>query len=942
MTPATSLRATDVVRGRDEPLAVLREAVGRAKRGIGAAVFIEGDGGIGKTRLIEEIAREAGASGIETHVGRAEELERARPFGAVAHALRGLGRDVRDLLWGTADESTTGSAPSVSDARVVELLLDVIEERAIRRPVLICVEDLHWADPATLLFIRATVRRLEGLPLAIVGTYRPFEGSSALSQLIDRGVAEGHRLIQLGPLTDDDVELLVRDAVDRDPGPLLLREVARGSGSPFFVLELLAALHDEGAIVQRDGLAELDRAVLPPTLRLTILRRLASLPHQTLDTLRLASVVGSGFAVDDVALLDGHPTLDLFAVLDPAIRAGFITERDDRLGFRHDLVHAAIYEDMSAPLRKTLHRKLAEAMAVAGRPVTTVATHMSLGADPGDLQAASWLMQACVALGGKAHGVGVEFGRSAIELAPPNASILDDFIALHHVVALTVTGYATEAEALSRELLSRVHGAPSVARARHALAYALNDLGRLEEAVAERELIQADHRLPEELKCHYDAELAQMLFNAGHLDRAVAVAEEALEASSRCKSASGFSVAHMTLSFVATARGRVRDAIQHGMDSSKASDEVWTSNLGLPVGRIASGLALMEGDDGDRSLEELRIGLQRAIESGVANDVLFMRAMSLVHLVRGDWDDAIAEAAASLERWDETYVGRMVAFGVPALIHLERGDFDAARTVLGAGDISLSAPGDLIGADLFLWAKARWLEAQGDGAAALDALTLVWSATENMRYLFGSWRAIWPDLARLAVSGGRQSLADEVAAAADEGARLAGGIASVDAAALRINGHVQRDPDALAGASDLYETTPRPMERAMAADDAGLALMEHGQTQRATAFLTRAFDLYDALGATGQTDRINAHLRSLGVRHGRRGARKRPSSGWDALTPTELRVVALVGVGLTNSRIGERLFISPRTVQTHMRSVFDKLGVVSRAEVVAEVVRRGI
>ncbi len=906
-------------------------------------LLVEGEGGIGKTRLVEEIAQEADAAGIETYVGRAEELERSRPFGALAHALRGLGPQIRDLLWGTTDHGLAGAAPSAGETRVVESLLDVIEQRAIRRPVLICVEDLHWADPATLLFLRAATRRLEGLPLAVIGTCRPSPDASDLTQLIDRVVAEGHQLLRLGPLDARDVELLVRDVVGDDPGPLLLAELERASGSPFYILEFLSALDEEGAIVVEGDRAELRQAVLPPTLRLTILRRLAALPGPTVDALRLASIVGSSFAVDDLALFERRDALDLYAVLDPAIRTGFIAERDDRLGFRHDLVRAALYEDIPAPLRKTLHRKLADAMGAAGRPITTVATHMSLGAEANDLQAAAWLMQAALVLRLRAVPVAAEFGRRAAEVAPTAiASMLDDFLAIH-VFSLALTWRSAEAEALARDLLSRDLSPLSMARARHGLASALNNLGRQDEALEQLEVLVADVRLPDIARPAYLADHAMGLLGAGDLDRAVIVAREALEVSARIEHVFGTSAGHLALSLVATARGQVGEAVRHGSESTKASEVVWERREGVPISRVAYGLALMDADEADRSLEELRIGLRRATEEGVSNFVLFLRALALVQFVRGDWDDALADAAASLDPGEgERLSGQMVAYGVPAHVHLQRGELDGARAAVAAGDVALARLGDLTGADLFLWAKARLLEADGNDDAALESLLLVWSATQKLRYLFGSWRLVWPDLARLAVLKGQHDLANDVAAAAEEGARLAGGVASADGAALRIRGLAGRDPDALARASEIYESTPRPMERAMASHDAGVALVERGETERAVPLLMRAFDLYDSLGAARETDRIQAVLRGIGVRRGRTGARKRPSSGWEALTPTELRVVALVGEGLTNSRIGERLFISPRTVQTHMRSVFDKLGMVSRAEVVAEVVRRGI
>jgi DNA-binding CsgD family transcriptional regulator len=921
------------VRGRDPELDGLRTVIRRARDGAGGVALIEGEGGIGKTRLVHEIASEAAELNFEVFIGGAEELERERPFGAVAHALGPLRRAVDDLLW------SKDASPQASNIRVAESLLDVIEERSLHRPVLLCIEDLHWADPSTLLFFRAATRRVEGLPLAVIGTFRPNDDAADLAEVVDRAVAEGAALFRPGPLSGDALTDLVHDVLDAVPGPILLTEVARAGGSPFYAMELVAALEEEGLILRSDGGADLREAILPASLRLTILRRLAALPAHTLDDLRMASMLGSGFNVDDLMLLVSKPSVDLLHSLEPAFRAGLLTERQERLAFRHDLVRAAIYEDIPLAFRKKLHHQLALAMAAEGRPILAVATHIYLGADRPDIEAYAWLATASFAMAGQGIAMACELAHRALEVAPSDAPGLE-WLRATQVTQLAVTHRCAEAMALAEDLLSSPLEPEFEARVRRGVAYALFILGRIDDAVAERETICRLQGVPDQHRTLYLAELSSALFVAGRVSQATSVAREALDAVGGPDPDFSVCLGHEILSYTASADGQVEESIKEGLSAARSSDEYWDRNFGVMTGRVSSGMVLIAGDRTDESVEMLRVGLLRADSVGISSSALHQRALALVQYVRGEWNDALAEAAASLEGF-EGEPARLMARAIPALIHLHRGDLNAARIAVAAGEHALNEGCDPLGADLLFLGKSKLLELDGDVGSALSVLELVWGATATVRYLFGNWHIIWPDLARLALAANRTDLAGDVADAADEGARRAGGVGSATAAAMRIRGLAEADPELLAKAAQMYETTPRPVERALAAEDAGNALASAGHHKRAIQFLSPALERYEELGATFEAARVHAALRALGVRRARRASQGRPDRGWESLTPTELRVIDLVAVGLTNARIGERLFISRRTAQTHLRNVFNKLGVASRAEVAAEAARRG-
>src|SRR5262249_22182592 len=180
---------------------------------------------------------------------------------------------------------------------------------------------------------------------------------------------------------------LVADAVGAEPGPALLAEAAGAGGNPLFVTELVGALMQEGTVRVAGGRAEVAHAALPPTLRLTIMRRLSFLPDQTLQALRAASVLGSSFSLTDLATITGESALELVGALDGAVRAGVVEDDGSRLRFRHDLIREAIYEDVPGGVRLGLHREAGQRLAAAGGSALQVAEHLARAAAPGDAEA---------------------------------------------------------------------------------------------------------------------------------------------------------------------------------------------------------------------------------------------------------------------------------------------------------------------------------------------------------------------------------------------------------------------------------------------------------------------------------------------------------------------------------------------------------------------------
>jgi DNA-binding CsgD family transcriptional regulator len=279
----------------------------------------------------------------------------------------------------------------------------------------------------------------------------------------------------------------------------------------------------------------------------------------------------------------------------------------------------------------------------------------------------------------------------------------------------------------------------------------------------------------------------------------------------------------------------------------------------------------------------------------------------------------------------------VLSHSVLSLIKLHRNDITgavrAAETAVG----TLAATGTRFRSQWAPWARALALEADGRPADAFAVLAQTGDECDASGVMI-EYRVLGPDLVRLALANGDQRRAAHVASAL---ARLAeeNDVPSLTGAALRCRGLLDDDAETLQAAVSAYGRSPRPLELALACEDAGAALTRRGQGQRARPLLEQAVEIYERLDAARDLARTDAVLRAAGIRRGRRGTRRRPQHGWSSLTPTEQTVARLVAEGLSNPQIGDRLYVSRRTVQTHLSHVFTKLDISARSQLAAETAR---
>ncbi len=903
--------------GRRGEFAQLRAAVDDLSSGAGSTVLVEGEPGVGKSRLFEEALEFAADRGCLTCAGRGEELERHRPL----HALAGL------LPSGPG----TPQPPQVSEDSLVDTVVDRVAELANSAPFVLVVDDLNWCDDASLRATAAVARRSGTERVLVLAGARPLPRDRTLDRVCDLLLGASGLHLPLEPLPPADVDELAAALLGARPGPTWGPVLAKAGGNPFYVTELVRALLDEGAVQVADGRAECTRTLLPSSVRRLVLRRLTILPQAAQELLRLASIIGGPFTVADLEALTGTDAVALAAPLAAAVRAGFLADRPGdgpRLSFRHDLIREALYTDLPAAVRTGLHRRAGEALADAGHPTARVAQQFALGArrgEPSAERAVTWLRRAVGSPGTSASSA-VGLLEKAIALTDPGSACRTD-VGLELLGPLISAGRSSDAAELATDLLATARDAGLIAQLQGWLVTARMAAGELTRALdaldqltrspggaaagAEFLALGASLRL-------YTGDVDGALADAGRAERAAPDDEQ-----TRC----GVLV---TRAISLAAQGHVRDGLGHAERAVELAERGPGLRVPLNDPWVGLGVLLANADRLADSDAAFRTALHRseATRGGPPAPGYYWGLVGN-HYVAGRLDDALAEARTGLESAAETgaWWGSVTGTIITARALLHHDDLASAAVALDGA--STTEPVSYH-RDLLLWVRALLAEANGRTEDAAGLAARAWALLPSLRYLY-SWRMMAADVVRLTVALDRRT-AELVVADVWRGADLAGpDVPAARGLAQRCAGLLTADAEMLQRAATTTGRGPRPLDTAAAWEDAAAALASSDRRSEAVRALRTAHTLYADHGAVRDRNRINARLRAMGVRSRPTAAPARPTTGWGALTATERTVVALVAEGLTNRQIGDRLFISRRTVETHLAHAFTKLGVSNRA-----------
>ncbi len=389
--------------GRERERALLRERLAAAVAGRGGLVLIGGEAGIGKTALAEALGREAAAQGALTLVGRCYDLTETPPYGPWLDIFAHLPA-AAELPPPPIAVAPGGEAVALpNQAALFGRVCAYFEAVAARRPLLLFLDDLHWADPASLDLLRFLAREFAALPILLVVTYRADELTRRhpLYALLPLLVREAHAdrldLRRLGP---DDVRALVRAryglpgaAEDR----LVRGLLTYAEGNPFYIGELLRTFEEEGALRRTDAgwaLADVVSVSVPPLLRQVIDGRLARLGEEHQRLLAIAAIIGQRVPLALWAATAGVPEDALIDAIEEGAGARLLEAGDGGTDVRfvHALIREALYEGLLPPRRRGWHRRAAEALMASPSPdPDAVASHLQQAGDP---RAAEWLIRA--------------------------------------------------------------------------------------------------------------------------------------------------------------------------------------------------------------------------------------------------------------------------------------------------------------------------------------------------------------------------------------------------------------------------------------------------------------------------------------------------------------------------------------------------------------------
>jgi DNA-binding CsgD family transcriptional regulator/tetratricopeptide (TPR) repeat protein len=774
--------------GRSGELKQVLGLLDGAARGEGGALIVEGGEGTGKSALVDEAIIEAKRRGFGVATAEAAgggELVPLAPF------LRALGEPdpVPSTSAGRQTRADDPRAWLMEQLWLVEQLPLLFHTRSGEGPLLVTVDDLHRADPATLLALRILPPRLAPSHLVWLVTRRLGEGGPPLDQLSDMLEHDGATRVALGPVSDETVADILTDVIGAPPGPGLLALAGEAEGNPALVVALAEGLAEERGLTTDGGRAQLISDRLPRRLHELMARRLAALSPEAGHLLEVASLVDGPFPVEALSGVLGKPPTRLLPVLDEALGTGILRANGPELEFWCGLVRRAVAETIPEPIRNAVRRQIGAA------------------SPPED----------------EAQGAGGGgSGFAEYPLAAPARS---------------------------------------------------------------------------------DSELT-------------------------------------VLSFLSWCEGRLGEAVDRAQEAERRAgpSPVGAGGAGVDDPRLALAAMLADlgrDEEADRVMGTLAVDVEPAGDPAAAAALATVRAR--LALDAGNLDAVEAEATWAESGEVGVHPLLPAALGVLATAALRRGDLARAARLVESHRAALNDVPATFGSTRGTFVEAQLARAEHGAERAMAVLSPIYDDLPGHRRLLVEETAAAAWLVRTALAAGQHARATAVVVAAAELAADNAGFPALRAVAGHARGVLDQDSEALIRAASHH---PHQWGRASAAEDAGVVLAQKGDRHGALEQFDQAMAAYQQAGATGDAGRVRSRLRSLGVRRRHWRQAVRPVCGWESLTDTERSVADLVAQGLTNRQVAGRMFLSPHTIDFHLRQIFRKLDIGSRVDLTRQVVER--
>ena len=928
--PAAALSAG--VMGQDAELLAIERFLDQVTEGR-TTLVLDGDVGAGKTTLWRAAVAAAKARGFLVLACHPVESERALAFAALGDlltaTLRGGGYDLpapqlRALRVAVLLEDPNGPPPDQLAVSVATLGL--LRALSGSSAVLIAIDDYQWIDPASLRVLQFALRRLETERVGLLAATRIPDATLDAAGRGDAAAAATWRLTP-APLTSDALDSLFRSRLGASVPPPVLRQIAETSGgNPLFALEIARAIH-AGEVQPRAG----ERLPVPATLEQIVRTRLAELPADVRDLLFLASAVVDPTIglIQQAAVISGAASL-----LQVAVGAGVVQVDDVRIRFTHPLFASTIYHDVDPDRRRRFHRRLSMVVATPYER----ARQLSLAAEGPDAEVAMALGDAArMAAARGAPDAAADLSEQAFRLTPPGDQAAAQErriqtaeyhfaagdagrarILLEDAVAGSVAG-SDRADVLRR--LARVrYRSDSCAIAADLLSRALADVGADDVS----------------LRAGIERDLAWAVTLCGDVRDAAVHAESAFQ----MVEASGD---HRLLPELIAARTLTDFLLGAGMDAESVGRavELERTTAEVPIEwrpTMIHGMMLKWSGDLERARRKFEGLHQAVLESGDETSLPFLLSqLSETETWAGNWEAALRHAreghALALQSGQEPI--RATVLYAQALAQAHLGQVEEAQasareglelaesvgsvlsmmlnqSVLGFIELSLEAPAS---AHEWLHPLVVWLDVVGIREPGVVRFT--------------------PDEVEALVAIGQLDRADDVLSAFEaEARRLARPWALLAAARSRAlhtaaTGDASAAADLLEGALREFPTHELPFDRARALLVLGTVQRRTRRRRAARASLASALGLFEQLGAATWSARTGKLL----------GRERVADAAHPELTPAERRVADLVAAGATNRATADRLFVTVRTIEVHLTSIYRKLGVRSRTALAAKLAK---
>jgi DNA-binding CsgD family transcriptional regulator len=921
---------------REDVLDAIAGRVVAATEGSGGLALVVGSAGLGKTAVLDQAAAIAAGRGLIVLSARASELERKMPFGVVRQlftpSLRAMSGPDRDIILAGAAGRAQGvmgfaGEPAGADASaVIDGLYWLAANLSGRGPLLLVIDDLHWVDTQTARWLAYLGSRLRDLPMLVLAAARPDFETGLLSDLVgDPDV----NAFSLGPLGVSAVSELVRTEFGCAGQPAFVDACLQASGgNPFYVCELLRAAAQDGmrpTDEQAAGVAHLG----PREVRRSILVRLAKLGENPGRLATAVAILGAEAEIRHAAQLSNLQIDEALGAWDVLTRTEILRAQQP-LEFFHPIVRAVVQDEIPAGERSQAHRQAAQILADDDAPSAQIALH-ALACEPlGDAQVVDWLRGAARdAIASGAPDAAAGYLKRALGEPPARARRS----LLQFEVGQALLGTDTSAAATAFACAATDPAGLYALQAHRWRGYSLAYAGRMREAIASFDraiaLAGADAELDQHLSGTRDFYASWWSDDPDRSSRQHELQERARALAGDTPGERRI-LAVAALNLAQTGTGPATLALTHTKKASQAS-LTWLDVHDGSETSSAVGNTLTICDDPTaaelytRWLAEVR-GQGWTVNIGAG---YFQRA--LVRLRRGELLEAEADARTSWNLVSQLGESAATIYWWSAAtltqVLIARGELTEAAELItqtGLGQDPLEVV-------IYPWPavlRGELAVAEGRYAEGIDTLReagawLEERGFQNPAYI--PWRAI---IAPALTATGQTNQAREVIEPAVQRARSFGTPWALGMA-LRAAGTAEQGPTGiklLREAAAVLHVAGCRSELAHALLELGATLRRSNQRKQAREQLREALDLAHRCGAQLLAERAERELFATGAR-----PRGRMLSGIESLTASELRVAELAATGLNNPEIAQQLFITRKTVETHLGRAYLKLGINSRA-----------